>query len=125
MGEGPFMWPAPNGFPQPAAAWASVARMRGSWDMHITAAGGWWPKNAGWRDPRSFFPATPVRFDAAVDAVARRLLGRPATPAMVSAAATWCDLAPTSTINDLDDFGEWPATLVIAVVLDSPQHLRR
>ena len=126
MGEAPFMWPAPNGFPEPGIAWASAGRMRSSWGMHFTTAGGWWPSTGMSRKaPRNYLPQGPVRFDKAVDSVSRSLLGRRATAASIKAAAQLVQLEPTATIKSRDDFGDWRAVPVIATVLNSPEHLRK
>jgi hypothetical protein len=126
MGEAPFMWPAPNGFPEPGAAWASAGRMRSSWGMHHTTAGGWWPSTGMSRKaPRNYLPKGPVRFDRAVDSVSRSLLGRRATAACIKAAAQLVQLEPTTVIRSREDFGDWRAVPLIATVLNSPEHLRK
>jgi uncharacterized protein (DUF1800 family) len=126
MGQAPFMWPAPNGFPEPSVAWASAGRMRSSWGMHHTTAGGWWPsKGMSRKQPRNYLPKGPVRFDDAVDSVSRSLLGRRASADLVKAAALLIDYEPTATIKSREDFGDWRAVPLIATVLNSPQHLRK
>ena len=126
MGQAPFMWPAPNGFPEPSVAWASAGRMRSSWGMHHTTAGGWWPsKGMSRKLPRNYLPKGPVRFDDAVDSVSRSLLGRHASADLVKAAAQLIDYEPTATIKSREDFGDWRAVPLIATVLNSPQHLRK
>jgi uncharacterized protein (DUF1800 family) len=125
MGEAPFMWPAPNGFPEVGTAWAAAGRMRSSWDMHHVATGGWWP-SAGMsrKAPRNYLPAGRVRLDAAVDAVSRTLLGRKATAAQVKAAAALVQMQP-STVIERESFGDWRAIPLISAVLNSPEHLRK
>jgi hypothetical protein len=125
MGEGPFLWPAPNGFPELGAAWASAGRMRSSWDMHVVAAGGWWPSTGMTRKaPRNYLPAGRVRLDAAVDSLARTFLGRKATAAQVKAAATLVQMQP-GTVIERESFGDWRAIPLISAVLNSPEHLRK
>ena len=127
MGEAPFMWPAPNGFPEPGAAWASAGRMRSSWGMHHTTAGGWWPSTGN--DPQG-----PAQLPAAGTGALRRG-GRRVSPVRCSAARPartwsrprrpWSSTQPTATIKSRDDFGDWRAVPLIATVLNSPQHLRK
>jgi uncharacterized protein (DUF1800 family) len=125
IGEAPFMWPAPNGFPELGAAWASAGRMRNSWEMHYGAAGGWWPATGRSRKaPRNFLPAGKVRLDKAVDHVSRQLLGRKATAASIKAVAQVVQM-DTTTIIDRDSFGDWRAIPLISTVLNSPEHLRK
>jgi uncharacterized protein (DUF1800 family) len=125
MGEEPFMWPAPNGFPEAGAAWATAGRMHNSWEMHEVAAGGWWPATGMSRKaPRNFLPAGKVRLDAAVDHVSRQLLGRKATAASVMAGAQLVQMDITAVI-DRESLGDWRAVLLISAVLNSPEHLRK
>jgi uncharacterized protein (DUF1800 family) len=125
MGEAPFMWPAPNGFPELGGAWASAGRMRNSWEMHYGAGAGWWPRTGMSRKaPRNFLPAGKVRLDAAVDHVSRQLLGRKATAASIKAAAQLVQMQ-TTTIIERESFGDWRAIPLISAVLNSPEHLRK
>ena len=125
MGEAPFMWPAPNGFPEVDAAWASAGRMRSSWDTHHFTTGGWWPSTGMTRKaPRQYLPAGKVRLSAAVDSVSRTFLGRKATTAQVNAAAALVQMTP-STVIERESFGDWRAIPLISAVLNSPEHLRK
>ena len=125
MGESPFTWPAPNGFPEPAGAWASVGRIRSSWDMHYFTAGGYWPAKGVTRPkPHSYLPAGSVRLEDAVDHLSRRLLGRPATADCVKAATQLTELKADAIIKR-DSVGDWRAVQLITTVLNSPDHLRK
>ncbi len=42
MGNVPLDWPAPNGYPDVAAAWRSAGNLLTSWNLHLGFAGGWW-----------------------------------------------------------------------------------
>ena len=125
MGESPFGWPAPNGFPEVSAAWASVGRMRSSWDMHFFTAGGYWPsKGVSRLKPHLYLPAGAVRLDEAVDYLSRRLLGRPGTEACVTAATQLTELKASDVVKRAT-FGDWRAVQLITTVLNSPEHLRK
>ena len=128
MGESPFMWPAPNGFPEPGAAWASAGRMRSSWGMHHTTAGGWWPSRGN--DPQGR-RATTCRRDRC--ASTRRSTACPARCSVRQGRArTWSrpPAHPGPVPAHSDD--QEPRGLrrlagrpLIATVLNSPQHLRK
>ena len=71
MGQMPFDWPRPDGFPDVAEAWTSASRMLGSWHVHWALAGGYWPKEgATYRSVKSWLPPLPARFDEVVDHIA-------------------------------------------------------
>jgi uncharacterized protein (DUF1800 family) len=125
MGEAPFMWPAPNGFPEVGSAWAAAGRVRNSWEMHYFSTGGWWPSTGMSRKPpRHYLPAGRVRLSTAVDSVARTMLGRKATTAQITAAAQLVQMQP-STVIERENFGDWRAIPLISAVLNSPEHLRK
>ncbi len=125
MGEAPFLWPAPNGFPELGSAWASAGRIRSAWEMHYFSTGGWWPSTGMTRKaPRQYLPAGRVRLSTAVDSVARTFLGRKATAAQIKAAATLVQMEP-STVIERESFGDWRAIPLISAVLNSPEHLRK
>ena len=103
-------------------------RMRSSWGMHHTTAGGWWPsKGMSRKQPRNYLPKGPVRFDDAVETA------RPVRYSAGARALTWLRPpgATSSTTNpprrseSREDFGDWRAVPLIATVLNSPQHLRK
>ena len=43
LGSVPFGWPRPDGRPDHAQAWSSTSRVLGSFKLHNTMAGGYWP----------------------------------------------------------------------------------
>ena len=126
MGQSPFDWPAPDGFPEYGAAWASVGRVLASLDLHLTLAGGWWPSQAvTYPSTKDRLPTMPARFDDIVDHVSRKLLQRRATTELQQAASQRADAGAAQVFDNAGDFGEWRMTLVMATVLDSPAHAAR
>ncbi len=126
MGESPFGWPAPNGFPEVGAAWASAGRMRGSWGMHhvdgrrVVAVDGDEPEGSA---------QLPARGPGALRQGRRQRVPQAARSAAtadcIQAAAQLTEFEPTATISSREDFGDWRAVPLIATVLNSPEHLRK
>ncbi|MDQ4008373.1 MAG: DUF1800 domain-containing protein, partial [Actinomycetota bacterium] len=124
MGQRPFDWPRPDGPPDVADAWTSAGRMLNSWSIHRNLAGGW-TSGATYRSFEDWLPPLPASLDAVVDHVSRRLLARPATTALKAAVATHQGMARGHTIARLDDLGDWRVDMLLATVLNSPQHMTR
>ena len=126
IGQAPFDWPRPDGFPDVAEAWTSASRILGSWHTHWSLAGGYWPqKGTTYRSPASWLPPLPARFDEVVDHVARLLISRPATDAMKQAAVAYTGVAASTRISNPDDLSSFRVAKLLSVILDSPAHMNR
>ena len=121
-----YQWPRPDGSPDRAAVWASTTRMLNSWRMHWGMAGGWWPSGeARYKRPRAFLPEPGIRFDELVDHLSRVMLGRRSTRRLLKAACQGCDIAPDERINRSHAAMSWKFPRLVAVLLDSPEHMYR
>ena len=126
IGMRPFGWTRPDGRPDRAEAWSAVSRILNSFDVHYTMSGGWWPtKDAAYRQPVEWLPADAVRFDALVDHLSGKLLGRPATALLQTAAGQATGLAPDEVITADHELVRWEMPRLLTVFLDSPTHLTR
>jgi uncharacterized protein (DUF1800 family) len=121
-----YQWARPDGPPDRAGAWASTTRMLNSWRMHWNLAGGYYPKvRVGYRTPVSYLPQKAIRFDAFVDHLSRRVLGRPATPLLLKAACHACDIGAAERITRTHALMRYKMPRLLAVLLDSPAHMTR
>ncbi len=126
LGQKPFGWTNPDGFPDVGISWASVGRTLKSLDLHYTLAGGWWPSDAvTYPTVAARLPELPARFDEIVDHVSRLLLQRPATEALQKACQQMLHIPPRQVFRSVGDFGEWNMTLLLGTVLNSPAHAVR
>lgn len=126
IGQAPFDWARPDGFPDVADAWTSTSRMLGSWQVHWSLSGGFYPQTGvDYRSRASWLPRLPARFDEVVDHVARQLLGRPASAQMLKAASTYTELSPSTRIRKPDDLSPFRLTKLLATLLDTPAHMSR
>lgn len=126
IGMTPFGWPRPDGRPDTADAWTSVSRMLGSFDVHATMSGGWWPRvNATYRTPVQWLPQTSLRFDRFVDHLSRSILGRPSTALLLKVAIQATGIAPGTIITKNHALIRWQMPRLLTVFLDNPQHIGR
>ena len=128
MGQQPFDWPRPDGSPDTGESWAGVSRVLNSFDVHHTAAAGWWPReDVTYRDHEAWlvgltFPAT---LDEVTDHISQRVLCRRATDALQQAAATRLGMARTYVVRTVADMQMWRLQYVLAAALNSPDHMHR
>ena len=128
MGQQPFDWPRPDGSPDTGESWAGVSRVLNSFDVHHTAAAGWWPSvDVTYRDHVAWltgmtFPAT---LDEVTDHISQRVLCRRATDALKQAAATRLGMPRTYVVRTVADMPMWRLQYVLASALNSPDHMHR
>jgi len=126
IGMRPFGWTRPDGRPDRGDAWSSVSRILNSFDVHYTMSGGWWPtKDAVYLQPVQWLPATSVPFDQLVDHLSRRILGRPATDLIQTAAAQATGCSAATVITSEHALVRWEMPRLLTVLLDSPTHFTR
>jgi hypothetical protein len=121
-----YQWPRPDGPPDRAAVFASTTRMLNSWETHWGMAGGWWPSGqALYKRPVYFLPQPQLPFDQLVDHLSRVMLGRTSTGRLLRAACQGCDVAPGEVITASHAVMSWKFPRLVAVLLDSPEHMHR
>lgn len=126
IGMTPFGWPRPDGRPDSAQAWTSVSRMLGSFDVHYTMSGGWWPKvGATYRTPARWLPTSSLRFDQLVDHLSRSILGRPSNPLLLKVAKQATGLSAGTRITRNHALVKWQMPRLLTIFLDNPQHIGR
>jgi hypothetical protein len=126
LGMMPFAWPRPDGQPDSNLAWSSASRLLGSFDIHYTMSGGWWPKvGATYRKPATWVPEFPLRFDCLVDHLSRTLLGRRSTDALLKACCQATGTSPREKITRTHPLIRWKMPRLLTTVLDTPAHMTR
>lgn len=126
LGQKPFGWPQPDGFPDTGIAWSSVGRVLAGLDLHRTLAGGWWPsRGVDYPSLAERLPPLPATFAEIVEHASRRLLQREATPELLTACEQILALRRGDRFRRPDDFGEWRMVDLLATVLNSPAHAAR
>ncbi|TNM48139.1 DUF1800 domain-containing protein [Nocardioides albidus] len=124
LGQPPFEWPRPDGPPADDASWSSTSRVLASMDFHLTTGGGWWPDvDMTYRAYASWLPAEPTAFADVVDRLSVRLFATRAAPRVVQACVEALGIAPTTLIGHQHALATWRMPHLLAVLLDSPDHL--
>lgn len=128
-GQAPMGWPAPNGYPDVAAAWAGAGATLGVWNWHM--AQGWTATRTSdleitYPTLRSLLPATlPATHGALVDALATRLLHGPLPTAKRDAVCAFLDKTAAAPLSTTDAAVGWRLPYVVALVLDTPEFATR
>jgi uncharacterized protein (DUF1800 family) len=125
LGDAPYEWPSPDGYPEVSSGWATAGRVLQSLDVHRTLAGAWWPTSrVTYRDPTKWLPPLPSRLGHVIDHMSRELLGRGATSAIKQGVALSIGMDPSRRVTSGDLWDGRVRTLV-ASLLDSPTHAYR
>ncbi len=128
-GQAPMGWPAPNGYPDVAAAWSSTGTTLARWNFHMGQ--GWTasdPASAKVTYPalRALLPATlPTTYGAFVDALSTRLLLAKLPSAKRDAVCAFLDKTAASPLGSTDAAVGWRLPYVVALVLDTPEFATR
>jgi len=126
MGQKPFDWPRPDGFPDAADAWSSASRALGSWRVHKNTSHTLYPGTGVEYHPKEFWvPALPIRFDLLVDILSRQLLAMPATAQMQRAAAKAVEVDLDELVLPLSQLVKHRIPQLLLALLDTPQHMMR
>jgi uncharacterized protein (DUF1800 family) len=126
MGQRPYNWPRPDGFPEAGESWSSASRMLGSWRVHRNTAGGLYPRvGIGYRDPDYWLPSLPARFDDVVKRMCRLLLAQDPSDQMIDTACKAIDASPSTTVDEDSPIARWKVPLVLLALLDTPEHMSR
>jgi hypothetical protein len=122
MGNCPLDWPAPNGYPDVAAAWRSSGTLLTTWEAHLGLAGGWW---SGMRaaDVGALYGATPRTSADAINRLTRRITGMPWSTTHRAVLQRFLN-EPASTPMSQSVLRWWAQPLA-AVILDGPHHALR
>ena len=122
----PLRWPAPNGYPDVAAAWVGSSGTLARWKFHLNQTGGWYPRGLVRSPLRSLLPAAlPTTHGALVDALAARLLIAPLTAGQKAAVCAFVDATPAKALRSTDAALTWRLPYLVALLLDSPHFATR
>ncbi|RYJ00700.1 MAG: DUF1800 family protein, partial [Actinomycetales bacterium] len=123
IGQDPYRWPRPDGFPETTATYASAARMVRSWQIHYALGGNWWQSSSLSRPSaaNSLPSAWPRRLDEIVEHQSRVLLGRIPESGVVSTVSAMLGRKPESTFAAVSDVSDWHLSVIRGVLLNTPQ----
>jgi uncharacterized protein (DUF1800 family) len=124
MGQKPYAWPRPDGFPDFGEAWVSPSRMLGSWRVHKNAIGGVYD-GAGYKNADYWLGPLPARFDDIVDRICRMVLGIPMSTMLLDTACIAVDRRPPQIITEGSPVATYRFTQLLLALLDNPDHMTR
>ncbi|MGH3498505.1 MAG: DUF1800 domain-containing protein [Nocardioidaceae bacterium] len=126
MGQRPFDWQRPDGFPDFNQAWTGASRMLNSFNVHHLAAGGYYPvEDVTYRTAASWLPRLPASLGEVVDHVCRQALTHPATPEIKSAVAVRLGMPMRTPIRDRAQMPAYRMARLLGTVLSTPLHMSR
>ncbi len=126
LGNSPFGWQPPNGYPDVAAAWLSPGLSFRRWHTKIDVVAGWWPNGLTGRDLKALVPSPrPATHGELVDALARRVLFRDPPDNLRTAVLEFLGVTATTPVTSGSAAVGWRLPFVVALLLDSPTHLSR
>lgn len=115
LGQEPYCWPAPNGYPDANGKWLSAGSMVSRWNMASYASVGFWFGAPTVDIARLLGPTAPTTVGATVDRLASAVLSTPLDPASRAAIITATGLAESA------PWRSWYNTRgLLAYVLQSP-----
>jgi uncharacterized protein (DUF1800 family) len=126
VGQAPFSWAPPDGYPDVAAAWNGTGTVLGRWNLHVGLAQGWWKDGLEHPGPslaaRLLPGPRPATRAELVERTAARLMPGTALPA-ASRDALVTFLGGAGPVRDADLGGLFP--VLVALLLDTPEWSRR
>ncbi len=126
IGQTPFGWGPPDGFPQTADAWSTPGRLMGSFQVHNSMAGHWYPSTGiRYRPHASWLPQSRIRFDLLVDHLCRTLHGKGVTSNLLGAACVCLDVKPDTLVTRDSFIVRYRMPHLIGLLLDTPEFLTR
>jgi uncharacterized protein (DUF1800 family) len=125
FGQAPMGWPAPNGYPDVAAAWTGASSTLNRWNFHLGLAGTWNLKAMKRPALSTLVPSPlPTTYAALVDALAAKLLIT-LTVTQRDAICRFVDHAPGDILKAGAAALTWRLPYVVALLLDSPNFATR
>jgi uncharacterized protein (DUF1800 family) len=126
VGQQPYAWPQPDGYPDVATAWQSAAGTLARWNMNSSLAGNWWPRGYSRRSLATFVPRPrPATHGALIDVLGMRVRQRSVTPTERGAICTFLGVRTTTPLRADSPALTWRLEHVVALLLNSPIQARR
>ncbi|MFZ0325005.1 MAG: DUF1800 domain-containing protein [Actinomycetes bacterium] len=123
VGQPPFGWPQPNGYPDDAVSWASAGTTMNRWNRHLALAAHWWPTQLRQPDLRTLLPKRlPRTHGALVDDLAKRLVFRSLAAEHEKVVLHFLGRRATDPLDRNSPALGWKLPSVVALILDSPYH---
>ena len=129
MGQQPFAWSTPDGFPERAENWLSTATTLERWSASRRLVEGWGTGDLGRADLRAWLfgsaTATPATYGDMVDIASKKLFYRVLPSEHRTAVCTFLGARPLSPLSTDSSALTWRLRSWVSLLLDTPYHLYR
>jgi len=125
-GQPPLGWHAPNGYADTAAAWSSTSATLGKWNVHMSLAAQWWPKELHYTKVEALVPKpAPKTYGHLVDGLVRSLSVPPFNSVQRAAVTEFLGHKPGDALAATDEALHWRLPYLVALVLNSSHQAER
>jgi uncharacterized protein (DUF1800 family) len=129
LGQAPFGWHPPNGYPDVAGAWLSAGGTLRRWNGHASVTGGWMKDGMSTPAVSTLLPTpAPATIGALIDSLSTRLLGTKLTGTQRSAVIAFAGYRDTSKYTEnysSADSIQWDLSPIVSLILDTPNWIQR
>jgi uncharacterized protein (DUF1800 family) len=129
LGQAPFGWHPPDGYPDVAGAWLSAGGMLRRWNGHASVTGGWMQDGMSTPAVTTLLPApAPATIGALVDSLSTRLLGTKLTGTQRSAVIAFAGYRNTAKYTEnysSADNIKWDLVPIVTLILNTPNWIQR
>jgi uncharacterized protein (DUF1800 family) len=126
VGQAPLAWPAPNGYPDVAAAWSSSSSTVARWNLHYSLASGGISAALAHPARASFLPSPlPTTHGALIDALCDRLLLPRRSSQQRAALCTFVNAKPETALTATSQAATSRLPHLMALLLDCPDFFLR
>ncbi|MCZ3388991.1 MAG: DUF1800 domain-containing protein [Actinomycetia bacterium] len=123
LGQAPFAWALPDGYPDDGASWLSAGSTLNRWNRHLAFASHWGAAEFPMPPLRSLLPAKlPRTYGDMLDALARRLVFRTIEDRHKQVILTFLDRRASDSFDKQDADAVYRMGPAVALILDSPYH---
>jgi uncharacterized protein (DUF1800 family) len=125
LGQPPYTWTTPDGFPEDNTSWASPGRALDSFEVHRGLGARWYPtEQVEFPDINSFVPKLPTTYDKVIKHASKKVLGEKASKRLRQAVSLRSGIALDDSV-DQSVMTEDRTKQLLVSLLDSPQHMMR
>lgn len=123
VGQAPFAWGLPDGYPDDAVSWLSGGATLNRWNRHLSLAAHWAADSLLQPPLRSLLPdRLPRTFGSMLDALARRLVFRTLEDHHKAVILRFLGRRATDPFDGHDADATYRMACAVALTLDSPYH---
>lgn len=123
IGQAPFAWGLPDGYPDDGVSWLSAGSTLNRWNRHLSLAAHWGADELPMPPLRALLPAKlPTTYGSMLDALSKRLVFRTLEDHHKKTILTFLDRRASDPFGRKDADATYRMAPAVALILDSPYH---